>query len=86
MGAVEGEKALHQQHHSKRPKQSLSPAITWLLLLGLLSACQGTEWGERLERAVRPVDLSVPPSAEQPATPRPLSESPSPSAPLPLLP
>jgi hypothetical protein len=84
MGAVEGEKALHQQHHSKRPKQSLSPAITWLLLLGLLSACQGTEWGERLERAVRPVDLPVPPSAEQPATPRALSESPSPSAPLPV--
>jgi len=77
MGSVEG--------HPQRSRQLLPLASTWLrggsfvLLLGLLSACQGTEWGERLERAVRPVDLSVPPSAEQPATPRPLSEFPSPS-------
>ncbi|ABC99653.1 S-layer protein [Synechococcus sp. 63AY4M2] len=88
MGSVEGEKALqHQLNRLKQSRRSLPPAGTWLraagfaLLLGLLSACQGTEWGERLQRAVRPVGLPPPLSADRPETPTPLPGSRSPSAP-----
>ncbi len=72
MGSVEEGKRLPRQF--KQPRRSLPPAGAWLraggfvLLLGLLSACQGTEWGERLQRAVRPVGLPPSPTAEQPET------------------
>ncbi|MFS8911147.1 S-layer homology domain-containing protein [Synechococcus sp. H60.3] len=64
MGSVEGEKPFHL-------RRLPPPLSTWLrasgfvLLLELVSACQGTEWGERLQRAVRPVGLSASPSADQ---------------------
>lgn len=63
-------------------------------LLWLLSACQGTEWGERLERAVRPVGLPTA-QPELPASPSPqpspgsippsisIPTAPAPSSPLP---
>ncbi|MFT0797643.1 S-layer homology domain-containing protein [Synechococcus sp. R5-12] len=63
-------------------------------LLWLLSACQGTEWGERLERAVRPVGLpTAQPEPLAPPSPQPSPGSippsisappaPTPSSPLP---
>ncbi|MFS8868625.1 S-layer homology domain-containing protein [Synechococcus sp. H65.1] len=87
MGSVEREKALQQQGNPRRSGRSLSLASSWLkggsfvLLLGLVSACQGTEWGERLQRAVRPVGLSASPSADQAETPSPWIEPRSPSPP-----
>ncbi|MFT0788433.1 S-layer homology domain-containing protein [Synechococcus sp. H55.10] len=93
MGSVEGEKALqHQLNRFKQSRRSLPPAGTWLraagfvLLLGLLSACQGTEWGERLQRAVRPVSLPTFPSGDQPETPTPLPGSRSSSTSVPSAP
>ncbi len=71
-------------------KRLLPSPRTWLKagglisLLWLLSACQGTEWGDRLGRVVRPV---VPPESpalprSQPSIPTPIP-SPGLSSPLP---
>ncbi len=65
MVSLEGGRALHHQFRPFKPSRRLPPPL-WLrggglaLLLGLLSACQGTEWGERLQQAVQPMGLPTP--------------------------
>jgi hypothetical protein len=77
MGSIGEEKTLHHQ-----TKRLLPSPGTWLKagglvsLLWLLSACQGTEWGDRLGRVVQPV---VPPESPAPLRPQPSTPTPIPS-------